>query len=63
MGLKDNLVVQDIWNKWVFFLLDFVMFFCVYMVIYLTDLAAGFFTTKNHKIHTFFYFQIHYYII
>ena len=50
MVSKDNSVSQVLRNWWVFFSSDFVTcFFCIYRVIYLTDLYAGLFTTKIKK--------------
>ena len=46
------------WNWWVFFFRFSNIFFCFYRVIYLTDLSAGFVTTKKSKSSQFSLFFI-----
>ena len=50
IGIKGQLSMSNIME-----LMYFV--FCIYRVIYLTDLSAGFITTKNHTTVIFFIFK------
>ena len=55
-GFKGQLDRSSFMGSVNFFLLDFVtFFFCIYIVIYLPDLSAGFIATKNHKTQILFF--------